>query len=248
MDVRHISENPYLQYFLGLKEYTSKCPFGASTMVEFRKRFPEKAIEALLAASVPEHDSNDDDSHGNKGTCGSSKNEVGEDSQKCTNSGTLLMDATCCPADVAFPQDFQLLNKAREKLETLIDTICEANQFHKPRMRRNQARRDYLRLSKSKKRSAKVIRSTVRKQLNYIFRDLGFIAGYIREGLHLHQKQYDLLNTITTLYEQQLYMHEQKTHSVHDRIVSRPSPGYGRLCVEKRMRIRNSVQSSTSVW
>lgn len=36
--VRHISENPYLQYFLGLKEYTSKCPFGASTMVEFRKR------------------------------------------------------------------------------------------------------------------------------------------------------------------------------------------------------------------
>ena len=222
--VRHVSENPYLQYFLGLKEYTSKCPFGASTMVEFRKRFPEKTIEALLAASVPEHDSNDDDLHGNNGTGGSSENEVQEGSQKCTNSGTLLMDATCCPADVAFPQDFQLLNKAREKLETLIDTICEVNRLHKPRMRREQARRDYLRLSKSKKRSAKVIRSAVRKQLNYVFRDLGFIAGYIREGLHLQQKQYDLLNTITTLYEQQLYMHEQKTHSIHDRIVSLSQP------------------------
>ena len=48
--VRHVSENPYLQYFLGLKEYTSKCPFGASTMVEFRKRFPPEAIAALLVS------------------------------------------------------------------------------------------------------------------------------------------------------------------------------------------------------
>lgn len=38
--VRYVSENPYLQYCLGLKEYTSKCPFGASTTVELRKRFP----------------------------------------------------------------------------------------------------------------------------------------------------------------------------------------------------------------
>lgn len=38
--VRHVSENPYLQYCLGLKEYTSKCPFGVSTTVELRKRFP----------------------------------------------------------------------------------------------------------------------------------------------------------------------------------------------------------------
>ena len=51
--VRHVSENPYLQYCLGLKEYTSKCSFGASTMVEFRKRFPPEAIAALLAASAP---------------------------------------------------------------------------------------------------------------------------------------------------------------------------------------------------
>lgn len=38
--VRHVSENPYLQYCLSLKEYTSKCPFGATTTVELRKRFP----------------------------------------------------------------------------------------------------------------------------------------------------------------------------------------------------------------
>lgn len=30
--VRHVSENPYLQFFLGMKAYSSKAPFGASTM------------------------------------------------------------------------------------------------------------------------------------------------------------------------------------------------------------------------
>ncbi len=37
--VKHIGENPYLQYFIGMKEY-GPCPFGASTLlVDFRKRF-----------------------------------------------------------------------------------------------------------------------------------------------------------------------------------------------------------------
>ena len=39
--VKHIGENPYLQYFIGMKEY-GPCPFGASTLVAFRKRFSEE--------------------------------------------------------------------------------------------------------------------------------------------------------------------------------------------------------------
>lgn len=78
--VRHVSENPYLQYFLALKEYTSKCSFGASTMVEFRKRFPPEAIAALLAASASKEDQDDynDQSGG-----------------FAENKDTLIMDATC---------------------------------------------------------------------------------------------------------------------------------------------------------
>lgn len=223
--VQHVSENPYLQYFLGLKEYSSQCPFGASTMVEFRKRFPPEAIEKLLAASASNQEDEDNDAgkgsgHANK----PAENDFGEDSQLPANSGTLLMDATCCPADVSFPQDFKLLNKAREKLESLVIDICTENGYARPRMRHKQARRDYLNLSKSKKRSAKNLRSGIRKQLNYVFRDLGYIIGYIGKGVHLEAKQYEMLNTITTLYEQQLYMYEQKTHSVPDRIVSLSQP------------------------
>ena len=36
--VEQIRENPYLQYFLGLSEYSDKAPFEASMMVHFRKR------------------------------------------------------------------------------------------------------------------------------------------------------------------------------------------------------------------
>ena len=38
--VEYIAENPYMQYFLGLHEYTDMPLFDPSMMVHFRKRFP----------------------------------------------------------------------------------------------------------------------------------------------------------------------------------------------------------------
>ena len=40
--VEQIRENPYLQYFLGFKEYTNEKPFHPSLMVRFRQRFKVK--------------------------------------------------------------------------------------------------------------------------------------------------------------------------------------------------------------
>ena len=64
--VRHVSENPYLQFFLGMKAYSSKAPFGASTMVEFRKRFPPEAIATILEASIPKNPPQDHDDQGSQ--------------------------------------------------------------------------------------------------------------------------------------------------------------------------------------
>ena len=36
--VEHIVMNPYLQYFIGLEEYTAESPFDASMLTRFRKR------------------------------------------------------------------------------------------------------------------------------------------------------------------------------------------------------------------
>jgi hypothetical protein len=44
--VEHIKESPYLQWFIGLPEFTDKAPFDASTMTWFRKRLtPEMLAE-----------------------------------------------------------------------------------------------------------------------------------------------------------------------------------------------------------
>ena len=71
--VKHISENPYLQYFIGMKEYSSQCPFGASTMVAFRKRFSPEDIARILEATIPESEQESDDG--------------GDDDQDPPNSG-----------------------------------------------------------------------------------------------------------------------------------------------------------------
>ena len=66
---------------------------------------------------------------------------------------------------IACPQDINLLNQARKKLEQTIDEICKITGRKKPRMYWQRARRNFLRLSKSKKRSARAIHSARRKQL-----------------------------------------------------------------------------------
>lgn len=45
--VRHISENPYIQYFIGLNSFTDKCPFGVSSMARFRARVGREDLDAL---------------------------------------------------------------------------------------------------------------------------------------------------------------------------------------------------------
>jgi len=212
--VKHVSENPYLQYFLGMKEYSDNCPFGASTMVEFRRRFSEKDIAEILEMTIPKPEPPDNDS-------GDDDNPHGGEPP---NDGTLIMDATCCPADVAYPQDMNLLNETREKLEKTIDEICEPDGPEKPRTYRRTARKDYLKFAKNRKRTAKQTRTAIRKQLGYIRRDIGYIVEFVKSGVRLTPKQQELLNLLTTVYEQQRLMFENHTHSIPDRIVSISQP------------------------
>lgn len=45
--VEQIKENPYLQYFLGLEEYSNKEPFDASMLVHFRERLGAKTVDKI---------------------------------------------------------------------------------------------------------------------------------------------------------------------------------------------------------
>lgn len=137
----------------------------------------------------------------------------------------MIIDATCAPQNIKYPQDINLLNEAREKLEKLIKKICKEQNWYVPRMYRKNARKDYLALAKCRKRSAKKVRSAIKKQLNYVYRDLGYVEWFLeQDNVEFSAKDAAMLDVIYKVYEQQLYMYENKTHSVEDRIVSISQP------------------------
>ena len=223
--VDQLTENPYYQYFIGLPGYQEEPPIDASTLVLFRKRLKMDIImeanEYMLEALKQKEpkDKNDDD-HTNPPSGG----ENDESKAELENKGTLMLDATCAPSNIRYPQDFSLLNEAREKLETIIIRFCKSYGISKPRMYRRQARKNYLALAKAKKRSTKKIRATIRKQLAYIKRDIGYLESYMEAGYAPASKEISLLMTIYKLYEQQQYMYQNKVHSVENRIVSISQP------------------------
>jgi hypothetical protein len=94
----------------------------------------------------------------------------------------------------------------------------------KPRTYRENARRDYLKVAKSKKKTARQIRKAIGKQLNYVGRDLGYVLSYLEAGRELPDKQKERLSTVIELYRQQNYMHANRVSRVDDRIVSLGQP------------------------
>ncbi len=87
-----------------------------------------------------------------------------------------------------------------------------------------KARKEYLAFAKARKHSRKQIRRAVKKQLSYVRRDLKYLDGYMGDGYAPLKKEIPLLLTIMKLYEQQLYMYENRTHTVEKRIVSIRQP------------------------
>jgi len=50
--VEAIQENPYMQFFIGLQEFTEEPAFDASLMVDFRKRFGEAGLARISEAAA----------------------------------------------------------------------------------------------------------------------------------------------------------------------------------------------------
>ncbi|WP_144028461.1 hypothetical protein [Paenibacillus ferrarius] len=63
--------------------------------------------------------------------------------EEVTNKGTLMLDATCAPADIKYPTDLGLLNHAREILEDIIGVLHRPHvgAMEKPRTYREKARK-----------------------------------------------------------------------------------------------------------
>jgi IS5 family transposase len=224
--VELIQENPYLQYFLGLKEFSFDKPFDPSMFVHFRKRLPEDVLKQIndlivqkaMASQKKEEEkpknNKDDDEHQGPG--------------KSSNKGKLILDATCAPADITYPTDIKLLNDAREKSEAIIDTLHKhmPKGTRKPRNYRQRARRDYLAISKNRNPSQRSLRKAIRKQLGYLSRNLKSIArqsDVVRLTV-LNRRQYKDLLVIHEVYRQQRAMFDNRVKRIDNRIVSISQP------------------------
>jgi len=218
--VLQIAENPYLQYFLGFSEYKDEVPFDHSLMTHFRKRFNKNTLAEINESIVRNAFQSDEQPQ--------DKTSADNDDEKFSNKGKLIVDATCTPADVAYPTDLNLLNEAREKTEAIIDTMHASlvGTQKKPRTYRQKARKDYLAVAKQKRLGYKKVRKAIGKQLCYLGRNLRNIDKIALEGLlvYLSKRQYRDLLVTKELYRQQLWMYENRTHKIAERIVSVSQP------------------------
>jgi len=246
-----ISENIYMQYFLGYPSFVNDKPFDASLFVSIRKRYGLEFINSINEKIVklkthfeeqnqlPSKKSSQEESYETTATeAKSDSDDVKKDGDaneqtldpltaEVEHKGRVLFDATACPQDIAFPTDLDLLSDAREKSELLIDILYD-KQLHKtkPRTDRTQARKDYLHTAQKKKKTKKQIRSAIRKQLGYLRHNIHSIQflldAYSVSPLNEREKEY--FETIQKLYEQQQTMFSTKTHTIADRIVSIHQP------------------------
>lgn len=209
--VENISENPYLQYFLGLHEFKAEPLFDPSMMTHFRKRFTPEDIalinEELYRRTHPPKD---------------------EPPKDGGNSGTLVLDATAAPADVRYPTDLSLLNECRENVEALIDSIWPetGKAGHKTSYSRKKARRKYLKVAKQRRARKNAVRQAVAEQLDYVERGLADMDKYLAAMPEnpLSSRQKARLDVIRQVAEQQRGHLENPKKSIPDRIVNLRQP------------------------
>lgn len=223
--VDQISENMYMQYFLGYSSFNPEPPFDSSLFVEFRKRIGLAGINEIngrisqLKSGI--ESKKEDEQKGNH-----HHNQTGDDCNT-KNQGKLIVDATACPQDITYPTDLKLLNKAREISEKLIDTYYQKDLHHvKPRTYKEIARKRFLKTAQKKTKTKKDLRRAIRMQLGCVRRNIASINLILDkyQNIPFTAIEYKDWLVINTLYDQQKQMYQTKTHRIDDRIVSIKQP------------------------
>ena len=226
--VRQIQENPYLQFFCGLPAFSVQQPFAPSLFVEIRKRMGEAVFDAFQDAIICEMSEGDKESPPKPDDLSCDKDVCSDDGSN--NQGKLVIDATACDQMIRFPTDIALLNEAREISERLIDGLYKAvSPSKKPRTYRQKAHKDFLGFIKQRRPRKNVRRAAIRKQLQYLHRNLKHINALCaalppKTTFPLNHRMQRQLWIIHHLYDQQKQMFDDKVSRCDDRIVSIHQP------------------------
>jgi hypothetical protein len=244
-----IQENPYFQYFCGIRKFTQTVPFDPSSMVHFRKRFTpdmiagvnEKIIgRAAEAGKECGGEENFEETNGTEtkpdGSGHPPASGLTAVSQQIPSEvltapgtdvplkGTMIVDATCAPVNIKYPTDTDILNKAREDTESMISLLHNPSEGHRPRTYARTARKEYVNFSRKRHKTSKEIRRMIFRQLACLKRNTGFINSLLASGKSLPDKWISRFETVCGVYGQQKQMYESKSHTVPERIVSLSRP------------------------
>jgi hypothetical protein len=202
--------------------------FSEEDLIRINVLIAERGTEMVMeaVASLP----NDDDSDDPDADAGKqlSLDELVKpaDWPEGNNWGTLTIDASCTPADVTFPSDLKLLIEARESTERIIVDLCDQRsdlRKHRPRYDRGRARDAFLNLAKQKKLRSRKMKAAIRRQLDYLQRNLDGIDALIASGAELSgltTHWWHKLLVISELHRHQSILLYAKTRSMPDRIVN----------------------------
>ena len=227
--IETIRENMYIQYFLGLCEYTYKDVFDRSLFTTLRYRMGDDKFDAMTCELIKLVDTG---KHGQK-PIKEQEPPQGNDAGQCLdqsddlpkNQGKLLLDATVADQMIIYPTDLSLIANSREESERIIDVIYKLlNLSPKPRTYRRIARKAYLNVAKKKRKTRKEIRKAIGKQLRFLRRNIKIIYQLLdkaeRYPFPLDRRDQKIFFVIQHILEQQMTMHRNRTHSVKDRIVN----------------------------
>jgi len=254
--IETIRENMYIQYFLGLCEYTYKDVFDRSLFTTLRYRIGEEAFDAMTCELIKLVDTSkqshkpgekQNDSQGNDTAL-----DINNPDNSPKNQGKLLLDATVADQMILYPTDLGLISNSREESERLIDILCEKLHLpQKPRTYRRIARKTYLDVAKKRHKTRNEIRRAVGKQLRFLRRNIKSIHQLLDKGEHypfpLDRRDQRIFFVIQHILDQQMTMHKNRTHSVEDRIVNINSSTFVPLCAEKKRLRLNLAPRSESV-
>ena len=181
-------ENPYWQYFSGMKWFEHKLPINASSMTRWRKRIGEAGAEELLKETIK---------------AGLKLKAVKSFQLKRVN-----IDTTVQEKEIRFPTDARLYDRARQRL---VDFAKERGIKLRQNYNRKSKQMLYWQSRYSHARQMKRARACTRKLRNY----LGRVLRDIERNCPDPDRQLQSLMDIGTRIYHQKQKDKNKLYSVH---------------------------------
>ncbi len=232
--IETIRENMYIQYFLGLEEYTYKDVFDRSLFTTLRYRLGADKFDSMTSEIIltsegkgeqKVNDPNDSAATGHLHQKAKNPGKEPSAAKPKGHKGVLIVDATVADQMIAYPTDLGLIAGSRQESERIIDELCKSvGVMEKPRTYRRVARKQYLNVAKKKNKTKNEVRKAIGQQLRYLKRNLKSINGLLDrvqgDRFPLEARDQKIYWVIQNVYDQQERMYTDRTHSVENRIVN----------------------------